>query len=78
MPHIAKRLGRPASEVVLRWILQQGVVAIPMTTKRDNLISNINALDFELSAEDMAAISAIGTRQGRTINPSWMAGRWEP
>jgi diketogulonate reductase-like aldo/keto reductase len=75
---IAARLGRPASEVVLRWILQQGVIAIPMTTKRDNLLSNINALGFELSAEDMAAISAIGTRQGRTINPSWMAGRWEP
>jgi diketogulonate reductase-like aldo/keto reductase len=49
-----------------------------MTTKRGNLLSNINALGFELSAEDMAAISAIGTRQGRTINPSWMAGRWEP
>ena len=75
---IASRIGRPASEVVLRWILQQGVIAIPMTTKRDNLLSNIRALDFALSAEDMAAISAIGTRQGRTINPSWMAGRWEP
>jgi 2,5-diketo-D-gluconate reductase B len=75
---IAARLDRPASEVVLRWILQQGVAAIPMTTKRGNLLSNINALGFELSAEDMAAISAIGTRQGRTINPSWMAGRWEP
>jgi diketogulonate reductase-like aldo/keto reductase len=75
---IASRLGRPASEVALRWILQQGVVAIPMTTKRDNLLSNINALGFELSDDDMAAISAIGTRQGRTINPGWMAGRWEP
>ena len=62
----------------LRWILQQGVVAIPMTTKRENMLSNIRALDFELSVDDMAAISAIGTRQGRTINPSWMAGRWEP
>jgi 2,5-diketo-D-gluconate reductase B len=75
---IARRLGRPPSEVALRWILQQGVVAIPMTTKRENMLSNIRALDFELSVDDMAAISAIGTRQGRTINPSWMAGRWEP
>lgn len=75
---IAARLGRPASEVVLRWILQQGVVAIPMTTRRENALSNIRALDFELTAEDMDAISAIGTKQGRTISPSWMAGRWEP
>jgi 2,5-diketo-D-gluconate reductase B len=75
---IAERLRRPASEIVLRWIMQQGVVAIPMTTKRENAASNIEALNFELSAEDMAAISALGTKQGRTINPSWMAGRWEP
>lgn len=75
---IASRLGRPPSEVVLRWILQQGVVAIPMTTKRENAQSNMRALEFTLSAEDMAAISAIGSKSGRTINPSWMAGRWEP
>ena len=75
---IASRLGRPPSEVVLRWIMQQGVVAIPMTTKRENARSNLAALTLELSSEDMAAISALGTRQGRTINPSWMAGRWEP
>jgi 2,5-diketo-D-gluconate reductase B len=63
--------------VVLRWIVQQGVAAIPMTTKRENAISNLNALSFALTEEDMAAISAIGTRAGRTINPSWMAGRWD-
>ena len=64
--------------MVLRWILQQGVAAIPMTTKRENMLSNIAALSFELSPEDMAAITAIGTRHGRTITPGWMAGRWEP
>ena len=74
---IAIRLGRPASEIVLRWIIQQGVIAIPMTTKRENALSNVAALNFELSPEDMAAISALGTRDGRTINPSWMAGRWD-
>lgn len=75
---IAARIGRPPSEVVLRWILQQGVIAIPMTTRRENALSNMQALAFELSEEDMAAISALGTRQGRTISPDWMAGRWEP
>jgi 2,5-diketo-D-gluconate reductase B len=75
--HVAHRLGRPPSEVALRWIIQQGVAAIPMTTKRGNALSNLNAPGFTLSEADMAAISAIGTRQGRTINPSWMAGRWD-
>jgi diketogulonate reductase-like aldo/keto reductase len=49
-----------------------------MTTKRENALSNIAALSLELSPEDMAAITGLGTRHGRTINPSWMAGRWEP
>ncbi|MFN4141730.1 aldo/keto reductase [Aestuariivirga sp.] len=75
---VAARIGRSPSEVVLRWILQQGVIAIPMTTKRENALSNLSALGFELTAEDMAAISAIGTKQGRTISPAWMNGRWEP
>lgn len=74
---VARRLGRPASEVVLRWIIQQGVVAIPMTTKRVNATSNVRALQFELSDADMAVLSSIGTREGRTISPSWMAGRWQ-
>ncbi len=74
---VAHRLGRQPAEVVLRWIIQQGIVAIPMSTKRHNIESNLNALSFELSVQDMAAISAIGTRQGRLINPGWMTGRWD-
>jgi 2,5-diketo-D-gluconate reductase B len=75
---IAKRLNRPPSEIVLRWTTQQGVVAIPMTTKKENAASNLRSLDLQLSDQDMKIISAIGTAQGRTINPSWMSGRWDP
>jgi 2,5-diketo-D-gluconate reductase B len=74
---IAKKHNRLPSEIVLRWIMQQGVVAIPMTTKRENLASNLGALEFELPEADMSAISALGTRDGRTINPTWMSGRWD-
>lgn len=73
---IAEKHKRPPSEIVLRWIVQQGVVAIPMTTKRDHAVSNLNIFDFELNAEEMSAISGIGSASGRTINPSWMSGRW--
>lgn len=73
---IAEKHKRPPSEVVLRWIIQQGVVAIPMTSKRDHAASNLNIFAFELTAEEMAAIGQIGSPAGRTINPSWMSGRW--
>ncbi len=73
---IAARTGRPASQIVLRWIIQQGVAAIPMTRSRDHAVSNLAVLDFELAAEDMKAISKLGSASGRTIDPSWMKGRW--
>ncbi len=74
---IAKTHNRPASEIVLRWITQQGVCAIPMTTKRENAASNLRSLDFKLSDAEMAAITNLGTKSGRTIDPSWMVGRWD-
>ncbi|WP_374333877.1 aldo/keto reductase [Aestuariivirga sp.] len=74
---IAARHGRPASEVVLRWIIQQGVAAIPMTRKRENAASNLRAADFALSTEEMAAISALSSRNLRLINPSWMTQGWD-
>lgn len=73
---IAIRVQRPPSEVVLRWIVQQGVIPIPMTTKKQNAVSNLRALEFELNEEDMNAISSLGTKSGRTVDPGSMQGRW--
>ena len=69
---IAARHQRPASEVVLRWIIQQGVAAIPMTRKRENAASNLRAAEFTLTQQDMDAISALSSHNHRLINPSWM------
>ena len=74
---IAKKHGRPPSEIALRWIVQQGVAAIPMTTKRENAESNFRALSFSLPDEDMKAISALTARHRRLISPASMAGRWD-
>jgi diketogulonate reductase-like aldo/keto reductase len=74
---ISLRLERPASEIVLRWIIQQGVIPIPMTSKEGNAKSNLRALEFELSQQDMNAISKIGTRDGRIVNTPYMDGRWD-
>jgi diketogulonate reductase-like aldo/keto reductase len=57
--------------------VQQGVIAIPKTDKRAHAESNLRIFDFALSADDMAALTALGTSGGRTINGSWMAGRWD-
>jgi 2,5-diketo-D-gluconate reductase B len=74
---VARRLGRPPSEIVLRWIVQQGVVALPMTTKRENAQSNLRVFDFELPAPDMKAISEATQQNRRLISPTGWAPRWD-
>jgi diketogulonate reductase-like aldo/keto reductase len=74
---IAGTLGRPPSEIALRWIIQQGVVALPMTTKRENAMSNLRALDFELSEDNMAAMTARTNQNRRLISPAGWAPKWD-
>lgn len=60
---IAQRHGRSVAQVVLRWLLQRGVVAIPKSVRPERMAENFAVFDFALSAGDMAAIAALDTRQ---------------
>lgn len=58
----AERHGKTPGQVVLRWHVQQdGVVAIPRTTRLERLAENADIFDFQLSAAEMAAISALSS-----------------
>ncbi len=74
---IAGRLDRTPAQVVIRWIVQQGVAAISMSTKRTNMAANLDALAFELSEPDMAAISARTAAGIRLVNPENTAPDWD-
>ncbi|TWT55450.1 2,5-diketo-D-gluconic acid reductase A [Thalassoglobus neptunius] len=63
---IAKRHGRTPAQVVLRWGVQCETAVIPKTTRRERLVENISIFDFELSDDEMAAIS--GLDQHRRFN----------
>lgn len=53
-------------QVALRWHVQQdGVVAIPRTTRKSRLAENLAVFDFALSGEEMAAISALSSARSR-------------
>ncbi|SCK25744.1 aldo/keto reductase [Vogesella sp. LIG4] len=58
---IASRHGRTVAQVVLRWLLQRGVVAIPKSVRPERMAENFAIGDFELSAEDMAGIATLDT-----------------
>ncbi|MEU0881505.1 aldo/keto reductase [Lentzea sp. NPDC005914] len=65
---IAERHGRSAAQVVLRWHLQIGNVVIPKSVTPARIVENISVFDFELSDEEIAAVSTLD-RAGR-IGPN--------
>ncbi|MGY2876665.1 2,5-diketo-D-gluconate reductase A [Marmoricola sp. URHA0025 HA25] len=69
---IADRLGRTPSQVVLRWHVQRGDIVFPKTTHPERMRENFAIFDFELTDDDVAAITALdrGERGRRGPNPS--------
>lgn len=57
---IAGAHGKTAPQVVLRWHLQHGIVAIPKSVRAERIEANFDVLDFELTPEQMSAIDGLG------------------
>ena len=58
---IARQHGKSAAQVMLRWHLQEGRSAIPKSVKPERIAENFDVFDFELTAEQIAAIDALDT-----------------
>ncbi|MED4228420.1 aldo/keto reductase [Neobacillus cucumis] len=60
---IAEKHNKSVAQVVLRWLTQRGVVAIPKSVRKERIIENFNIFDFELRQEDMEKIAALDTKE---------------
>ncbi|SIR35582.1 2,5-diketo-D-gluconate reductase A [Aeromonas sp. RU39B] len=58
---LAQKHGRSVAQIVLRWLLQRGVVAIPKSTNAGRIAENFQVFDFELDAVEMATIATLDT-----------------
>lgn len=56
---IAESHGKSLQQVVLRWILQHGIVALPKSQNPKRMRENLDVFDFSLSSEEMAEISGL-------------------
>jgi 2,5-diketo-D-gluconate reductase B len=66
---IGKRHGKTASQVALRWLVQQGIVVIPRSSKPERLAENMALFDFSLSDAEMAEIAGLRRPDARVVNP---------
>ena len=61
---IGMNYGKTGGQVALRFLLQQGAVVIPSTSKVERLSENMAVFDFELTAEDVAEIARLALTPG--------------
>ncbi|MCC6947037.1 MAG: aldo/keto reductase [Bradyrhizobiaceae bacterium] len=76
LARIGRAHGKTAAQVSLRYLVQQGIIAIPRTSRLERLTENFEIFDFELTGEELAAIRALARPDGRTVSPSW-APMWD-
>ena len=60
---IAKSHGKTSAQVILRWHLQAGYIAIPGSSNPDHIAENYRIFDFELTDDEMRQIAAVNKNQ---------------
>lgn len=58
---IARKYNRSLAQIVLRWVIQRGIVVISKAGQKTHMLENFQVFDFELSREDMQTITAMNT-----------------
>jgi 2,5-diketo-D-gluconate reductase A len=59
---IAAQHQKSVAQVILRWVVQRGIIALAKSTRKERMIENISVFDFELGAEDVATIATLDTK----------------
>ncbi len=75
----AKKYGKTPVQITLRWHYQRGVRSLPKTTHRGRMAENLDIFDFELTADEMAAINSLNTynRTGESPDEFFETGTFE-
>ena len=71
---IGRKHGKSVAQVVLRWLNQRGIVAIPKSVRKERMAENFAIFDFELDGDDIAAIAGLDQKAGSFFDPPRQGG----
>jgi diketogulonate reductase-like aldo/keto reductase len=58
---VATKHKKSVAQVIVRWLSQRGIVVLSKSVRKERMVENLNALDFELSADDMGSVATLDT-----------------
>ena len=67
---IARKYSKTSAQILIRWVLQKGVVAIPKSSRKERIEENARVFDFEISDEDMKALDSFNQDYRTSWNPT--------
>jgi len=59
---VAAKHNKSVAQVILRWLTQRDIVVLSKSVRKERMLENISVFDFELSAEDMTALTTLDTK----------------
>ncbi|MDZ7548164.1 aldo/keto reductase, partial [Clostridium perfringens] len=65
---IGDKYDKSLAQVILRWLLQRGIVPLAKTVNKERMKQNIDIFNFELSKDDMNTISALDKKESSFFN----------
>jgi 2,5-diketo-D-gluconate reductase A len=78
---IANKYNKSVAQIILRWLIQRGIVVIPKSVRKERMVENFNVFDFEINTDDIEKIKTLDTKTSLFFdhrNPEiikWMANR---
>ena len=62
LKNISEENNKSVAQVILRWLIQRNIVAIPKSVRKERMVENFNIFDFKLSEDDMQSITKLDTK----------------